>query len=413
MANETYLGFIDSAKKFACGIYKEVPGALVPNPTDAGYKQIWDDLCFEPPPSTLPGLPSKPSSPFMGGQCCDGYYYVHYTNSFTGIPDDGKRISPELYGRILGMRRIQFPTHREFSIEYEGCDGRKYYQDVLAGGAADLNSVITGVFPSRGNVDNCGNPPKKFPSAPPIPPDGYKSPPTPLPDNDGDVNNYTFNFSPPQKIDFPNVPFPPIVVSVKGADVDLNFDINFNFGGDTNITNVGGGGNIPAPFASGFKNLTDGITTIAGGVTGVAGGVSGLVGNLGDLAGDLAGVAGNLADFAGKFRFKFEPPSFLDSPEVIKEDKEVVDGGSQDENKGGLLGIFVNLTTPAKEVIFGTPNVYFAGWVTFFVQRGYVPREPINFEKGYFPAPSGATGYALTFTKGAKGTITVFSRPIN
>lgn len=415
MANETYLGFIDKAKNFACGVYKEVPGALVPNPSDAGYKQIWDNLCFEPPPSSLPGLPPKPTSPFMGGQCCDGYYYVNYTNFYTGIPDDGKRTSRELFGRILGMKMIQFPDRRTFVIEYERCDGTKLYEDAVTGGASDLSSVITSVTPSRANPDNCGNPPKKFPPAPPVPPGGYKSPPTPMPDNDGDINEYIFNFYPPQKIDFPDVPFPPIVINVAGAagaGINLDFDINFNFNGDVSFTRPGGGNDLPPALAGGFQNLGDGIAGVSGGVGGLRNDFGGFAGTLGGVASNLGGVGASLADLAGKLDFKFAPPPFINAPEIDKEVEEVTGGGKQDENKEGLLGILVTLTTPAKEVIFGNPNVYFAGWLTFFSQGGYEVREPIHFEKSYFPAPDGATGYGLTFTKGAKGTITVFSKSI-
>lgn len=379
---ERFNDFVDEAKKYACGIYKNFPGALVPNPSDAGYKSIWDDLCYEAPPGILPGLPPKPVPPFLGGQCCDGYYYVDYTNFFPGISGDGKRTSRELLGKILGIRITQNPGFRVFEIEYQRCNGTKLYESALSSGDPQATVTINAVRPSRGQGDTCGNLPKKFPPSPPVPVGGYTSPPTIIISDDGDENNYTFNFYPPRKEDFPDTPFPPIVINVDGVNVDLNFDITFNFGGGVNVSVPGGGDAGLSPALAGeFKNLSD----------------------------KLSAVGAATSDIKENVDFSFFPPFFPTAPNVQKEVKPVA-AGEQEDNKEGLLGVYVELTELGKEVIFGTPNITFAGWLTFKLQGGYVPREPIHFEQGYFPAPSGSTGYALTFTKGAKGTITVFSK---
>lgn len=419
--NDAYYKFVDSAKDYACGIYKQFPGALVPNPSDAGYKQIWDKLCYTPPPSD-PNLPPPPTEPFPGGQCmCILYKFPVFVNGQFGD-------NPRVFGPIGNFRiRYAFPETEQ--------SGRAFYE-VLCRGTLATNCLPTptwiaiaeganirrgdnpysfgSIVRNDGQPDTCGNPPKKYPDAPPPPPrpKGYISPPTPIEDNDGDVNNYTFNFYPPQKIDFPDVPFPPIVISVGGDNVDLDFDINFNFNGDISFTRPGGGNDLSPGLAGGFQNLGDGIAGVSGGVGGLQNDFGGFAGTLGGVASSLGGVGASLDNLAGKLDFKFAPPPFINAPEIDKEVEEVTGGGKQDENKEGLLGILVTLTTPAKEVIFGNPNVYFAGWLTFFSQGGYEVREPIHFEKSYFPAPDGATGYGLTFTKGAKGTITVFSKPI-
>lgn len=419
--SDAYFKFADEVKKFSCGIYKQVPGALVPNPSDAGYKQIWDKLCSElPPPYSLPPPPTKP---FSGGQCkCVEYRVTILLDEYYNNAPTPRSFSVVLYGEIKGIKMVQVQDFVDVQVFCRGhinsiCLADFAWISVYASGGYDSlfvmrNAVIQRASRQDNLADTCGDPPKKYPPAPPPPPTGYTSPPTPISDNDGDVNNYIFNFYPPQKIDFPDVPFPPIVINVAGVDVDLDFDINFNFNGDIDFTRPGGGNDLPPGLAGGFQNLGDGIAGVSGGVGGLQNDFRGFAGTLGGVASNLGGVGASLADLAGKLDFKFAPPPFINAPEVEKEITEGVEGGKEDPDKEGLLGVLVTLTTPAKEVIFGNPNVYFAGWLTFFSQGGYEVREPIHFEKSYFPAPDGATGYGLTFTKGAKGTITVFSKPI-
>lgn len=416
--NDAYYKFVDKAKEFACGIYQQVPGALVPNPSDAGYKQIWDKLCYTPPPAP-PGLPPPPKPDFPGGQC-KFFYFIEYKDRSDTLRDT-RLTGEQCQGTI---KSITGREENDGFYFYVACPDARNGELVSPGVYKFRVPNTSGAFPTTfvswipqpkdnfGNPvsDTCGDPPKKYPPAPPPPPGGYTSPPTLIPDNDGDISNeYIFNFFPPQKIDFPDVPFPPIVINVRGDNVNLDFDINFNFDGDIDFTRPGGREDLSPALAGGFQDLGSGLA-----------GVSGKVGSLRDDFGDftdvldgvtdnLDGIGSSLNNLAGKLDFKFTPPLFIDAPEVEKEEIQVEGGGQEDEDKPGLLGILVVLTVPATDVIFGTPNVHFAGWLTFLSQGGYQPREPIHFEKSYFPAPEGATGYALTFTKGAKGTITVFS----
>lgn len=384
-----YSEFVDKAHTFACGIYKNFPGALVPDVSDAGYKKIWDRLCDEPVPPDLPGLPPPPAPPFAGGQCCSTHYNVQLKFDFTdGRPSQTFIPSSVYQGKILGLqvrKEIELGEVRNNTyLRWQDCEG-EIFEDhqVREGEPRTVYASIVQVFPAYGGANNCGNPPKKFPPAPPIPPGGYTSPQITIVDNDGDTNNYIFNFSPPQKNDFPDIAFPPITVNVEGVDVNLNFDINFNFDGTVTpgVGGNGGGGLNP--------ELVQKLDGLGGGISEIGSAVSGVVENL---------------------RFVFNPPLFFDSPKVNKEQKAIAGGGEKEDDKDGLLGIFVKLTKPSKEIIFGTPNVHFAGWITFRTQGGYVPREPIAFDEGYFPAPEGATGYALTFTKGAEGEITIYSK---
>ena len=388
--NENYQQFVDRAHEWACGIYKTFPGALVPKVGDAGYKSIWDDLCFEPPPSSLPGLPPPPASAFQGGQCCNlEYKVVVRFDFFDERPDQVSTLPSSYQGQILGIEVRLQPQGDGTSVythflKWKKCDGR-ILQEVVAndGRVQTFYSRIEQVYTTYGVPDTCGNPPKEFPPSPPPPPEGYKSPPIVITNNDGDEYNYTFNLFPPSPEKYPNDPLPPITVKVEGDDNSLKFDIDFNFGGDISFNSPGsGGGNLPSGFNSKFVNLGGGI----------------------------AGVGEGVAQLGGDFGFNFNPPNFATAPDVEKEEKEVADGGEEEGNKEGLLGVLVELTKPPTDVQFGTPNVNFAGWFTFLVQGGYAPREPINFEKGYFIAPPGSTGYALTFTKGAEGRITVYSK---
>lgn len=388
--NENYLRFVDEAKKFACGIYKNVPGALVPKPTDAGYKAIWDDLCYEPPPSSLPGLPPPPQSQVPGGQCDAPYRYVaeiSYINTdFTPPKEIVTSSAVGGFTKILGYSFGDLNGQKRLFIQTEAYNG-DYREKIVPTWTGDIRFSPTmlnfSVFRTDGGVDNCGSSPKKFPPAPPPPPDGYNSPPTVIINNDGDEYKFIFNLQPPTIQKYPDDPLPPITINVGGDDNDLNFDIDFNFGGDISINPPGGGGgNLPSGFAPKFANLGDG----------------------------LAGVSGGVSKLEDGFGFSFNPPNFVDSPEVNKEEEQIEGGGKEEDDKEGLLGVLVELTKLPTDVQFGTPNINFAGWFTFLVQSGYAPREPINFERGYFIAPPGATGYALTFTKGAEGRVTVYTR---
>lgn len=389
--NEGYQQFVDRAHEFACGIYKQFPGALVPKPSDAGYKHIWDDLCWEPPPSNLPGLPPPPVSEFSGGQCQCAVYDVAVRFRMSDYPDYQGETSVRVFGAIGGLSystsgRSQFLQISCFGREAEGCLSQSVLRNVYENPNYPTVQFIEGRIERIdrvGGSDNCGDPPKKFPPSPPPPPQGYYSPPIVINNNDGDTYNYIFNLQPPTKEKYPNMPFPPITVKVEGSDADLRFDIDFNFGGDISINRPDqGGGGLPSNFRYEFSNLGSGLNGVANGVD------------------DLDRLLG----------FGFAPPNFESSPNVAKE-KKVVDGeGKMEEDKEGLLGVFVKLTKLPSDIQFGTPNVNFAGWLTFLVQGGYAPRNPIAFEEGYFAAPPGATGYALTFTKGARGEVTLYSR---
>lgn len=390
MTNDVYQNFINKAHEFACGIYKQVPGALVPKYGDPGYKLIWDDLCYEDPPSNLPGLPPPALPPFEGGQCCDVDYKVVVRIRYVdGRPPTEVTFNPVYQGKILGILNEELPqpngtTRVLVKLRWQKCDGRIFEeirgQDNLP---RTFYMDIVRVYPAYGVPDKCGNPPKKFPEAPPPPPEGYNSPPVLITHNDGDQNEFIFNLKPPTREKYGDAPFPPITVSVGGNNFDLDFDIDFNFGGSVSINKTGeGGSGLPSGFGGEFKHLSNG----------------------------LGGVGNGVTKMQDMLDFNFAPPEFDTSPEVEKKEESVDDGGEKEEDEEGLLGVLVELTKAPSDVQFGTPNINFAGWFTFLVQGGYEPRNPIAFDKGYFPAPPGATGYALTFTKGAKGKVTVYSK---
>lgn len=390
MPNEGYYNFIDKAKKFACGIYKDFPGALVPKVTDAGYKLIWDDLCYQPPPSDFPGLPPPPSTPFQGGQCNTQYYFVaefEYTN--TDFTPPRVIVAQAQYGgftKILGYEFGDLAGSKRLFIYTNNwsADPGKTKVATWSGDVRFPPKMLNfNVYRPDGLPDDCGSPPKSFPPAPPVPPDGYNSPPVTIINNDGDEYNFIFNLQPPTIQKYPDNPLPPITLNVAGNDNDLNFDIDFNFGGEVSINRPGqGGGGLPSNFNYEFTTLGNG----------------------------LSGVGSGVSDLKKNIDFQLLPPLFINSPDVEKEDKVVVGGGEEEEDKEGLLGVLVKLTKLPTDVQFGTPNINFAGWFTFLVQGGYIERVPINFESGYFAAPPGATGYALTFTKGAEGEVTVYSK---
>ena len=375
----TFDRLVDAGKSFACSLYRNQPGALIPNPINDVLRLVWDDLCGD----DSDGLPPPPTPPFQGGQCDAVVYRVFYTI----LSSDGNSDSfGDFYGPITGAR-VTFDNPegpRSRARYFIGCRGGSDSptgptppQFVFVGTnpnmPLDTSMQITNIERRDGQPDSCGNPPATYPLAPPPPPGGYNSPPTSITYNDGDDFTAIFNLKPPTN---DNPPPPDICLSVivSGVEVKLCFPFGLppSFGGDDS----GDIGDILTDIQNNINNLQEDVD--------------------------------NLQDDFDKFT---DPPPPESDPDLNETDSPDDEGGEQDDLPG-LKWVLVRLTTLPVKSQFGTPSVNFAGWITFKIGGDYTDRIPIAFENGVFQAPPGATGYAITFTNMAKGISKAYTQDI-
>lgn len=392
---------MEKARSFACTLYKQVPGALIPNAGEDGLRFIWDNLCDPPsnpqdPP--LPGLPPKPVPPINGGQCPCKPYNVRISYTYDADSSPGDQLvtavqNLQVLGALGGTRVVTLPsdadgtTRRDIEILCRGffgeqCRPSQVWRTAVSRIPNYRSHVTQNLGTVDGTADNCGELPKQYPSADPPPPNGYTSPPTNITLNDGDNINITFNLKPPLAPLPPATRLPPIVVNV--GSPKLNIPISFEFNGDINI------GEPTSPPMSLPPDVVDDINNINN---------------------NTSNTNINLNNFINDYNFNTSPPPFATSPEVTKTPIGVGSEGEKDDVEE-LLGVLVELEELPDKAQFGTPNCYFAGWITFKTQSGQFPREQINFEKSYFEAPPGSTGVSYTFTNGAKGALTLYSKTV-
>lgn len=378
-----------AAKLYACSLYDVLPDAMVGTPYARTRDWLLNDFCAPP---NSPGLPPPATSQFQGGQCNCAKYRVEYRMYETYQGQEYNRLGGvSLNGEITASKIVN--NSSESSV-YFLCRGpasspcspsliwTPAYNSPAVPGFLISRIAVENVYRTDGGADNCGNPPISHPTVAPFPPEGRTSPPSHFIFNGGLEVNLNFNIKPPPPPPLPGEPdfVPPLVVTVGSPDFYMDMPVQFNYDGSYSFGGEGGG--LPPELAD----------------------------RLDKLGNDLGDLDKKFSDLDKLVNFQFDPPIYFDSPEVKKEEKQIDDSGEEDEDKEGLLGVLVELTKLPTDIQFGTPNVNFAGWLTFLVQGGYTPRSPIAFERGFFPAPEGATGYALTFTKGARGKVTIFSK---
>lgn len=137
-----------------CGLYKDYAGNFLGggvSPGGAFIKGTWDSLCAPRPP----GLPTTPTPPFSGGQCCSSYYQVFGVVNFYGNPNPGERSfgDPQV-GKVLGVVKASTAggASNRYFVKRERCDGSTYEQDVLSVSVDDpaQQCEITRVVPMFG-----------------------------------------------------------------------------------------------------------------------------------------------------------------------------------------------------------------------------------------------------------------------
>lgn len=389
--------FVDGAKNYVCGLYRLQPKALIPNLPNDVLRYTWDNLCDPPSPDPtvppLPGLPPPPSSVPNGGQCVCIKYRVEVRYEWQPSPASNPAYSSitqffEVYGPVLGFRRAQGVA---FGLEANcrgpgsgSCKTPGWYG--VGGGATTQRGPYNIVSTKRvdNQVDNCGSSPPDYPGVDPMPPTGYTSPPSVITLGDTTNINVTFNITPPVAPPRGLAP-PPIKVNVDGSN--FNFPITFNFNGDVDI------GPPAGPTAELPPDVIDKINNINNNTN-----------NINPTVNNINTTTNNTNNIVNTW---FNPTPFANDPDVESEESPVGDG--KEEDKEGMLGLLVVLTALPDKVQYGNPPVYFAGWIAFKRDEGYMPREQINFEQSFFLAPPGTKGYTITLTNKAEGVVTVYS----
>ena len=347
---------ISEAKNFACTLYKNQPGALIPNPGEQVLRLLWDTICNPPdnPQSpSLPGLPPRPAPPFVGGQCVCVKYRFNVTCAGGGLGATGQTFDIDVWGPVREILFGPVPgnavrlTFRCGGWANQPCDstGQTLYmiQQWGATPAPEPSYKINSVTRLDGQPDNCGSLPSNYPPAPPPPSGGYNSNNTPIVLNDNDTINVTFNLKPPV-VTPPSLSIPPVVVTVKSPS--FNMPISFDVDGTINIG-------------------TPGKVDV-------------------DLS-PLDSVLDVLSDNVNNLTFNYNNPNYNTSTQVDIVRVPSDDKGDKDAPE--LLGVVIELTKMPDKAQFGEPTCYFAGWITFKNQGGYEPRYQINFLSSYFPAP--------------------------
>lgn len=384
-----------AAADFACGIYKNFPGALVPNPAADVLYSIWDNLCGEPPRDPA-NLPPPPASAFQGGQCCDAVYRV--TTTLYDVQGRPYTTSTNGLGTVLGT----FVGNIDNNISYwyvrrQRCNG--LIDEYFAGSAENPSRCdIVAITRPDGQPDNCGNPPPKFPSAPPPPPEGYTSPPRPIVFNDNSTNNFTFNFVPPPPPPPNSNYLPPIVITYFNPSANFKIPISFNFNGDINF---GGGGD--AGYNQDDRDKINNISNTTNNTNNTINNVSSTLNNVSTTTNKTSNELNNYFNITNN-----QPPN----PADYNPPKAPVLPGIHEESY--LAAVEITLTTYPKNIRSqeggSAPDVLYAGWFEFMRGGKALPREPIHFEKGVFVAPSGVDGYAFTLYTGVQGTAVAITK---
>lgn len=350
-----------AAGNFVCEIYRDLPGAIVPNLPNTFIRGMWDSICAKTPA----GVPAPPPPrQFKGGQC-DSIAYVVRLDKYD---KDGNFIGGYEYsfwGPIKGVRLGQPLGSGNLPIEVNcrGLSGTPsrpepvlvsdwYGGDLavtLAGGSIGNIRIST----RDGGADNCGDLPEGYPVVPVPPNRGVRT--IPYRFNDGSNIEVTVTFVAPSADS-------PFVVDVGGVE------FNFNYEGV-------------------FTSDTDSV--------------------LEDKLKELADLIRDIQDSLPNER---KAPSQGDFEETTESE-------DTSEGKEGLEGLewvqieLVRIPTNAKKQ-YGreAQDVVYAGWFQFSVDGFYLPREPIHFERSVYTAPDGCTGYAYTLYEGYSATVKEFKR---
>ena len=375
----------NAAADFACGLYKDFPGAIVGDSSSNIFgRGFMDSLCKDR------NLPPAPTPNESAGKCVCEFYRVIWKQTL----DDGSTqlVTDEpVPGPISGAKTEGVdgrPEDVQYYYEFGLCEGPE-----LTGTGKRLMTIeypespntqflgIMGIEKLSG-VDNCGGAEHTWnPSLPTVIPEDRKRDTTTIPFNDGtDITipliyvpiSPEFNLNPEIKVDV--------------GGVTVNFDlggVTIDFGGETP--------NIDAP-RDRTNDLSDDLDRIDTALRDIRERIS-------DLEDDLEDVKSDKND---------TPPPQEDPTVEAEEDEEESESGDREVDKLQYVCIHLTKLPNREQWGAGAPDVYYAGWLEFKVKGCNLPRQPIHFKDSIFKAPEGATGFAYTFTNGAQGRATVY-----
>lgn len=363
MANE--------AANFACGLYKDFPGAIIKNPADSFLRGFWDTLCDRRPP----GLPTPPSLEFEGGQCQCVPYGVRFR--FPGGFEDGATV----WGEVAAARvnHIQTPgTNRyDASIEilcrgsydngFSPCKTKQEWSRVgyipnSGGGSSEL--TIISVVRRDGQPDTCGSLPTPWFPTVVIPPNRLNTTVT---------NVYNDSTS--------------IQIPLVYAPISSQFGVNINVGGVNLSFDLGG-----VTFDFGFDSSGPGQ-------------------NIDDK---ITNIQNNIKRIENYFHYYPQPPSDGDFDTIVIPDMPSGKVDADEELQWVLIEL-TNIPKNAKTQYGGNAqDILYGGWFQFMVGDFCLPREPVHFKKSIFKRPPGATAYSFTLYTGFKASVKEYrSKPIS
>lgn len=390
------------AKSFACTLYKNQPGALVPTPFSEALHFVWDSFCDFP---GAPGLPSPPTKPFNGGQCRDFQYVVNYSfhkGNGHGATDTLLTDEAVLWGAITGVFTdlSAFNANSSWQVKYYILSTSSAYNATPTNPAKlnvqdvqfQINTpkiVINYVSRLDGQADNCGELPKKFPDSPPPPPGGFTSPPVAIVLNDTTNYNFNFNFTPPTLPPAPALinKLPPIVINFNKVDINFKIPLTFNFDGTVNF---GAGNGAGGDFNQDDRDNINNIKNVTNNTNNVTNNTNNNVDNFySDYKKDRDRTINKepLPD-------DFEPPKPPQPP------------GEKLVERLAYVNVDLSLVpnNAKSQSGKGAPDVIYAGWFEFRRKGKSFPRNYIHFKNNCFIAPVGADGYAFTLYNGYQGT---------
>lgn len=340
----------EAARSAYCAITQSNPFSVIyDNPLTSGIvKRALSDLCGQDPPGT-------PPPPFEGGQCRG----VRYRVGIKYRIQDGEEIETtrDVYGVVQNVTAEQFQTGWRLCLnagtQLDPDAARCYSISFINLSENPFNNErISGVTPLDGADDKCGDPPGPGYESEPPPPDIIINRQVNITNNFGDETTYNVKVN---RDGDRYVRFPP-VLNVNGVSVGI--DVTGVSVGDVNITrrSGGGGGRANDPGDSVTQDSEDGVK----------------------------------------------------EPELDETEEEETEGGAEEgiERLVALKVIVVAQPSNAK-IVYGRqgPDVIYAGWIEFSNDGFYYPRHYIDFQSQYYPAPDGATGYAVTLKKGYRASI--------
>lgn len=148
----------NQARRALCGLWTNLPGALIPNPGDAFRRGALSALCQDFPP------PDAPSVPFSGGQCPNVNYSFTVRAIRNGVVVNNAGVS--------GLGPIGLEVEQTDNSSPVNPDGRTRQAFAtfqggsvrVAAGSGDEQTQfsVVNVVRTDGNPDNCGNPQPVF-----------------------------------------------------------------------------------------------------------------------------------------------------------------------------------------------------------------------------------------------------------